>query len=374
MTGPSPSSASSARHASGSSRHVEPGPWSYVDAVSDATLGRRFKRWFWRPPRPHGETIAGRTVSFLELFYDLVYVGGHLPGRPSPHRARHGSRRRGLRGRLRLDLDGLGQRIALPRAPRPRGRQDPHDRLRRDGRARPAGGLHRRRRRAGGRGFALVYAMFLAISTWLWNSVRRQDRRDHPEFLAVTVNSPKRSTSDSVGGRPRFKPTSERPTSTMPAIQATTTIAHTTSRGPDREERAGEHHDRSRAHGRHIAPDPHRTHTRRRRPPRDRVPPARCGTGRGCSRRPRRRRRPPGAVAPRLAARGHPLGAVVLRRQPVPARRRLGRGHVSRRTEAYAQPYRRGSGRCYRLQQDFRAPSAGFEPATHGLGNRRSIP
>lgn len=33
-----------------------------------------FKRWFWRPPRPHGETIAGRTVSFLELFYDLVYV------------------------------------------------------------------------------------------------------------------------------------------------------------------------------------------------------------------------------------------------------------------------------------------------------------
>ena len=39
---------------------------------------------------------------------------------------------------------------------------------------------------AGGRGFALVYATFLAISTWLWNSVRRQDRRDHPEFLAVT--------------------------------------------------------------------------------------------------------------------------------------------------------------------------------------------
>ena len=35
---------------------------------------RRFKRWLWRPPRPHGEPIAGRTVSFLELFYDLVYV------------------------------------------------------------------------------------------------------------------------------------------------------------------------------------------------------------------------------------------------------------------------------------------------------------
>jgi low temperature requirement protein LtrA len=27
-----------------------------------------------RPPRPHGDVIEGRTVSFLELFYDLVFV------------------------------------------------------------------------------------------------------------------------------------------------------------------------------------------------------------------------------------------------------------------------------------------------------------
>jgi low temperature requirement protein LtrA len=27
-----------------------------------------------RPPRPHGQAIEGRTVSFLELFYDLVFV------------------------------------------------------------------------------------------------------------------------------------------------------------------------------------------------------------------------------------------------------------------------------------------------------------
>ena len=33
-----------------------------------------FKSWFWQPPRPHGETIVGRTVSSLELLYDLVYV------------------------------------------------------------------------------------------------------------------------------------------------------------------------------------------------------------------------------------------------------------------------------------------------------------
>jgi hypothetical protein len=39
--------------------------------MTSETLGR-FKRWFWRPPRAHGEVIADRQVSNLELFYDLV--------------------------------------------------------------------------------------------------------------------------------------------------------------------------------------------------------------------------------------------------------------------------------------------------------------
>ena len=34
----------------------------------------RFRRWFWRPPRAHGEVIPDRRVSALELLYDLVYV------------------------------------------------------------------------------------------------------------------------------------------------------------------------------------------------------------------------------------------------------------------------------------------------------------
>jgi low temperature requirement protein LtrA len=33
-----------------------------------------FKRWLFAPPRPHGAIIKDRTVSNLELFYDLVYV------------------------------------------------------------------------------------------------------------------------------------------------------------------------------------------------------------------------------------------------------------------------------------------------------------
>ena len=154
--------------------------------MSDETLGRRFKRWFWRPPRAHGEVITGRTVSFLELFYDLVYVA--VIAQAAHHLAEHVSVRGSaefavvfgliwtawVNGSLYLELHG-----------------------REDGRTRTvvfvqmgvlvllavfaadAAG-------DGGRGFALVYATFLAISTWLWSSVRRQDRRDHPEFLPVT--------------------------------------------------------------------------------------------------------------------------------------------------------------------------------------------
>ena len=37
-----------------------------------------------------------------------------------------------------------------------------------------------------GSAFAVVYAVFLAVMTWLWYTVRRQDRYEHPEFLPVT--------------------------------------------------------------------------------------------------------------------------------------------------------------------------------------------
>ena len=42
--------------------------------------------WFRTPPR-HGEVRYGREVSFLELFYDLVYVV--LIGRTTHHLAEH---------------------------------------------------------------------------------------------------------------------------------------------------------------------------------------------------------------------------------------------------------------------------------------------
>ncbi|HWD46661.1 MAG TPA: low temperature requirement protein A, partial [Actinomycetota bacterium] len=51
----------------------------------------RFKRWFWRPPRPHGEIVTDRLVSNLELLYDLVYVA--VIGQASHQLAEHVSAR-----------------------------------------------------------------------------------------------------------------------------------------------------------------------------------------------------------------------------------------------------------------------------------------
>ena len=54
--------------------------------MTSETRGR-FRRWFWRPPRAHGETVADRQVSVLELFYDLVYVA--VIGQAAHHLAGH---------------------------------------------------------------------------------------------------------------------------------------------------------------------------------------------------------------------------------------------------------------------------------------------
>src|SRR5262245_60992023 len=77
--------------------------WS-TDAMTSETHGR-FKRWFWRPPRAHGETIADRQVSVLELFYDLVYVA--VIGQAAHHLAEHVA----VRG-LAEAADGSGRGFA----------------------------------------------------------------------------------------------------------------------------------------------------------------------------------------------------------------------------------------------------------------------
>jgi low temperature requirement protein LtrA len=146
----------------------------------------RFKRWFWRPPRAHGDVISHRTVSSLELFYDLVFVA--VVAQAAHHLAEHVSLRGSIEfgvifaliwiawvnGSIYLELHG-----------------------REDGRTRgftflqmgilallavftaDAGG-------DSGQAFALVYAALLAVLAWLWFSVRRQDREARPDFEPLT--------------------------------------------------------------------------------------------------------------------------------------------------------------------------------------------
>ncbi len=56
-------------------------------AVARQRVRAGLSAWFRTPPRRHGEVWYGREVSFLELFYDLVYVV--LIGRTTHHLAVH---------------------------------------------------------------------------------------------------------------------------------------------------------------------------------------------------------------------------------------------------------------------------------------------
>jgi low temperature requirement protein LtrA len=148
-------------------------------------IPRRFKRWFWRPPRAHGEIIADRQVSVLELFYDLVYVA--VIGQAAHHLAEHVTVRgvaefavvfaliwiAWINGSLYLELHG-----------------------REDGRTRSLVFLQMGilvllavvtadATDGSGRGFAVVYATYQLLQTWLWYSVWRQDRRDDSEYQAL---------------------------------------------------------------------------------------------------------------------------------------------------------------------------------------------
>jgi low temperature requirement protein LtrA len=148
-------------------------------------ISGRFKRWFWRPPRAHGEIIADRQVSVLELFYDLVYVA--VLGRAAHHLAEHASVRglaefavvfaliwiAWINGSLYLELHG-----------------------REDGRTRSIVFVQMGilvllavftadAADVSGRGFAVVYAIYQVLQTWLWYSVWRQDRRDDSEYQAL---------------------------------------------------------------------------------------------------------------------------------------------------------------------------------------------
>lgn len=143
-----------------------------------------FRHRFWQPPRAHGDVIEDRTVSFLELFYDLVYV---VVVAQAAHTLAEHITWRGvgefavifsliwlawLNGTTYYDLHG-----------------------REDGRTRVYVFLQMLTLAAlavytgdaagqGGRGFAIVFTIFLVLLTWMWYTVRRQDAA---EYQALTT-------------------------------------------------------------------------------------------------------------------------------------------------------------------------------------------
>lgn len=151
--------------------------------IKPTEMFSRFRGRFWLPPRPHGEIIEDRTVSFLELFYDLTFVV--LIARAAHTLAHHVSWQgfwefvvvfgliwvAWLNGTIHHELHG-----------------------REDGRSRSFIFLQMLllgllavftadATGEGGSGFAVVYAALLAVLTWLWYTVRRVDS---PEWMQVT--------------------------------------------------------------------------------------------------------------------------------------------------------------------------------------------
>jgi low temperature requirement protein LtrA len=143
----------------------------------------RFKAWFWQPPRAHGDIIRDRVVSPVELLYDLVYVAAisQAAATMSAEVSITTFFRFAtvfaliwlawINGSLYLELHGRDDgrtrsyvfiQIAILSLLAIFAAQAPG---------------------ADGTAFAIVYAAFLAVMTWLWQSVRLQDSAD---FLAIT--------------------------------------------------------------------------------------------------------------------------------------------------------------------------------------------
>lgn len=134
------------------------------------------QRWF-RPPRPHGEVLEDRSVSFLELFYDLVFVVliAQIAHTLAGHATWSGVRDfvvvfgliwiAWINGTLYHDLhggdDGRSRTyifiqmsmLALLAVFAGHAADDPAD----------------------GRGFAIVYTLLLLFIAWQWFDVRRFD-------------------------------------------------------------------------------------------------------------------------------------------------------------------------------------------------------
>jgi len=154
-----------------------------------ARIGYGLKTWFRTPPRPHGEVTLMREVSFLELFYDLVYVV--LIGRTTHHLATHVTARTVAEFAVVFGLIWLAWFNGTFW-------HELHGRE--DGRSRNYIFLQMgllallavfagRATRADGREFAITYGCLFVLLTWQWWQVRRIDTdvRYRPTTLRYLV-------------------------------------------------------------------------------------------------------------------------------------------------------------------------------------------
>ena len=147
----------------------------------------QFKRWLTAPPRPHGAILKDRTVSNLELFYDLAYVA--VITQASHHLAEHISLVGFIEfavvfGMLWFAWFNGSLYVEL------HGREDGRTRLLvflQMGLLALLAVFTGEAAGATGQQFALVYAAFLAVVGWAWYSVRELDRTERPEFLRITA-------------------------------------------------------------------------------------------------------------------------------------------------------------------------------------------
>ena len=146
-----------------------------------------FKRWLFAPPRPHGAVIKDRTVSNLELFYDLVYV------------AVIGAASTGLKSNISIGgfiyfaivfamvwFAWLNGSLFVEL----HGREDGRTRLMvflQMGILALLAVFTTGAATSTGQPFAIVYAAFLAVLTWQWWTVRQLDRTANPDFLPITA-------------------------------------------------------------------------------------------------------------------------------------------------------------------------------------------
>ncbi len=151
----------------------------YADEV---TVGR-FRAWFWRPPRAHGDVVRDRVVSPVELLYDLAFVA--VISQAAHHLA------------IEISLSGLlefGVVFTMIWLAWINGSLYLELHGRDDGRTRSfvfvqigllalLAVFTANAATSDGVPFAIVYAIFLALTTWLWQSVRGQDTA---EFQGIT--------------------------------------------------------------------------------------------------------------------------------------------------------------------------------------------